>query len=75
MQLRQKGHMGSIKDSAVLGEAIAVLSAAEMLQEAISSSEDGLGLSGVDHRAPSSVIICSFAAGCEQRGSHPHPRT
>lgn len=45
----KKGHVGGIRASAVLGKAIALLPAAEMLQEAISSPEDGLGLSRLDH--------------------------
>ena len=55
--------MGGIGASAVLGEAIAVLPAAEKLQGAISSPEDGLGLPRLDHQAPSSMIICSYAGG------------
>lgn len=45
----------------MLGKAVTLLPAAEMLQEAISSPGDRLGLSRLDCQAPSSVIICSFA--------------
>lgn len=72
LQLWQKGHMGSTRASALLGKAVAVLPAAERLQEAISSPEDGLGLSRLDSLSSVERDYLQFCWQAASREAHIH---